>query len=79
MSRQKLVGFPAIFGNELWVRVVGHELPWSRDARMANHAPRRSPHFMRVVQTTGSVIHGYKHLVKCPCPSTTIPDSYVTL
>ena len=32
------MGFPAIFkknlGNELWVRVVGHELPWSRDAHI---------------------------------------------
>ena len=32
------MGFPAIFkknlGNELWVRVVSHELPWSRDARI---------------------------------------------
>ena len=39
MSRQRSVGFPAIFekknlGKELWVRVVGHELPWSRDARI---------------------------------------------
>ena len=33
--RQKLVGFPAKnLENELWVRVVGHELPWSRDARI---------------------------------------------
>ena len=23
--------------NELWVRVVGHELPWSRDARIPNY------------------------------------------
>ena len=27
------VDFPA-FVYELWVRVVGHELPWSRDARI---------------------------------------------
>ena len=38
-NRQKSVGFPAIFkkktlGNELWVQVVGHELLWSRDARI---------------------------------------------
>ena len=33
IRRHKLDGFPAIFkknlGNELWVRVVSHELPWS--------------------------------------------------
>ena len=36
MSRQKSVGFLQYLkrnlGNELWVRVVGQELPWSRDA-----------------------------------------------
>ena len=32
VSRQKLVGFPAIFKKKSWERVVGHELPWSRAA-----------------------------------------------
>ena len=30
--------------------------------------PPRSPHLVRVVHATGGVIHGYKHLVKRPCP-----------
>ena len=38
VSRQKWWGFLLYLkknlGNELWVRVVGHELPWSRDARI---------------------------------------------
>ena len=41
--------------------------------------PPRSPHFIGVVYTTGGVIHGYRCLAKCPCPSTTIQDLYVTL
>ena len=39
----------------------------------------RSPHCIQVVHTIGSVICGYRHLVKCPCPLTTIEDSYATL
>ena len=43
VRRQKSVGFPAIFKknlwNELWVQVVGHELPWSRDARIPSKRP----------------------------------------
>ena len=42
-------------------------------------SPPRSPLFIRVVHTTGSVIHGYRHLAKCPCPSTAVRDSYATL
>ena len=34
VSRQKSVGFSAIFKKKSWVQVVGHELPWSRDAHI---------------------------------------------
>ena len=36
VRRQKSVGFPAIFKTKSLGRVVGHELPWSRDARIPN-------------------------------------------
>ena len=55
VSRQKSVGFPAIFkknlGNELWVRVVGHELPWSRDARIPEKRPYSNQQHPRIKDT----------------------------
>ena len=38
--------------------------------------PPRSPHFVRVVHTTGGVIRSYTHLAKHPCPSNTVRDLY---
>ena len=56
VSRHKSVGFPAIFkknlGNELWVRVVSHELPWSRDARFLSLIHRRSELHSDILLTT---------------------------
>ena len=45
----------------------------------AAEPPTRSPHFFLAVHITGGVIHDSRHLAKCPCPSTTIQDSYAIL
>ena len=43
-----------------------------------NHLPSR-PILVRVVHTIGGVISSYRLFTKCPCPSTTVQDLYVTL
>ena len=50
------IKFPAIFkknlGNELWVRVVSHELPWSRDVCIPSLIHRRSELHSDILLTT---------------------------
>ena len=45
----------------------------------ATEPPPRSRHFIQVVHTTGSLIHGFKCLAKRSCPTTTIRDLCETL